>query len=323
MNLGWNSVVLLLTGVFTLYSTIMSLHHATPLFYAHRLSAALQKHIHFKMDCYQPTGSFKIRGIGQLCEQALAEGYKALVIASGGNAGLATAYAGWKLGLPTTVVLPTNTPLHVQANIRVLGAKVILHGAVWDEANVHALTLADTPGTLYVPPFDHPTLWDGHASVIEECAAQLPEPDLVLVAVGGGGYFLGVLEGLKRVGWEHTQIYTAETEGADALYQSIQQKAWITLPAITSVATSLGAKQVAHAAYQEAQQTRVSSYRVSDAQAVAACSAFLNDMNVLVEPACGAALAAVYEVPELVADAQNILVLVCGGRGFQVTDLDL
>lgn len=301
----------------------MSLHHATPLFYAHRLSAALQKRIYFKMDCYQPTGSFKIRGIGRLCQQALDEGYRALVIASGGNAGLATAYAGWKLGLPTTVVLPTKTPLHVQDNIRAWGAEVLLHGNVWDEANAHALTLADDPKTLYVPPFDHPTLWEGHASVIEECATELEQPDAVLVAVGGGGYFLGVLEGLQRVGWDRTQVYTAETHGADALYQSIQQEAWVTLPAITSIASSLGAKQVARAAYEVAQQERVVAYRVSDAQAVAACRAFLDEMNVLVEPACGAALAAVYEVPELLADAQTILVLVCGGRGFQVADLDL
>lgn len=300
------------------------LHHVTPLFYAHRLSAALGKHIHFKMDCYQPTGSFKIRGIGRFCQQAREKGCQALVIASGGNAGLATAYAGWKLDLPTTVVLPKNAPIHIQQKIKALGAEVVLYGSVWDEANAHALTLADGSGTLYVPPFDHPVLWDGHASVIEECAAELPEPDAVLVAVGGGGYFLGVLEGLRRVGWEQTQIYTAETEGADALYQSIQQQQWLTLPAITSVASSLGAKQVAESAYTAAQQLRVTPYTVTDKQAVAACRSFLDDMGVLVEPACGAALAAVYQVPNvLLADAQNILVLVCGGRGFQVEGLNL
>lgn len=300
-----------------------TLHHATPLFYTHRLSAALGKHIHFKMDCYQPTGSFKIRGIGRLCQQAEKEGRRALVIASGGNAGLATAYAGWKLGLSTTVVLPTNAPIHVQHGIQVLGAELLLYGSVWDEANARALILADRSEALYVPPFDHPILWEGHASVIEECAAEMPEPDAVLVAVGGGGYFLGVLEGLRRVGWKQTQVYTAETQGADALYQSIQQQQWLTLPAITSIAASLGAKRVAEAAYIAAQQPRVTPYTVTDHQAIAACRSFLNDMGVLVEPACGAALAAVYQVPDVLAHAQNVLVLVCGGRGFQVEGLNL
>lgn len=297
------------------------LHHSTPLFFAHRLSAELGKRVYFKMDCYQPTGSFKIRGIGHLCQQAVAEGYRQFVIASGGNAGLATAYSGWKLGVPTTVVLPAATAEYIQANIRALGAEVVLHGAVWDEAHAHALTLAEAPEALYVPPFDHPTIWEGHASVIEECAAAMEEPDAVVVAVGGGGYFLGVLEGLERVGWSRTQVWTAETQGADALYQSLQQGEWLTLPAITSVAHSLGAKRVARQAYEAAQQEQVNAYTVTDAQAIASCRAFLDELGVLVEPACGAALAAVYAESERLATAETLLVLVCGGRGWRMENL--
>lgn len=300
------------------------LHHATPLFLDHHLSAVLGKRVYFKMDCYQPTGSFKVRGIGRLCQQARAEGYRRFVIASGGNAGLATAYAGWKLGIPTTVVLPRRTPLHVQTNIRALGAEVLLYGAVWDESHAYALTLAEAPDALYVPPFDHPVLWEGHASVIEECAAELTEaPDAVVVAVGGGGYFLGVLEGLKRVGWTQTTVYTAETKGADALFQSVQQGERVTLSGITSIASSLGAKQVAQAAYEGAQQTHVHSYTVTDAEALVACKSFLDNWGSLVEPACGAALAAVYPRSDLLDGVETVLVLVCGGRSWRVEQLPL
>ena len=192
---------------------------------------------------------------------------------------------------------------------------------MWDEAHAHALTLAEAPEALYIPPFDHPTVWDGHASVMEECAAAMPEPDAIVVAVGGGGYFLGVMEGLKRVGWTQTQVWTAETIGADALAQSLQQKTWVTLPAITSIASSLGAKRVARPAYEAAQQDRVRAYTVTDAQALQACRSFLDDMGSLVEPACGAALAAVYPAHPWLESVQTVLILVCGGRGLRLADL--
>ena len=100
------------------------------------------------------------------------------MIASGGNAGLATAFAGWKLGVPTTVVLPLATSVAMQDKIRHLGARVELAGRVWDEAHAVAVELAAREAAEYIPPFDHPTLWRGHATVVAECAAQMPEPDI-------------------------------------------------------------------------------------------------------------------------------------------------
>lgn len=295
-----------------------ALHHPTPLFLAHRLSALHQQSIYFKMDCYQPTGSFKIRGIGRRCQEAKAQGCRHFVIASGGNAGLATAYAGWKLKVPTTVVLPLKTPVAMQEKIRSLGARVELAGQVWDEAHAVAVDLAAKENAVYIPPFDHPTLWEGHASVIAECAAQMPEPDWIVVAVGGGGYFCGVMQGLKEQGWHQAKVLTAETVGSNCLQAALQAGERVELATINSIASSLGAKQVAQQAFEYAQQERVQSHAVTDAQALEAVEGFLEDVGTLVEPACGAALSTVYQpIPQLEQGA-TVLVLVCGGAGMNL-----
>lgn len=296
----------------------MVLHHETPVFLAHRLTAQQGRSVYFKMDCYQPTGSFKVRGIGMRCQEAKENGCQQFVIASGGNAGLATAYAGWQLNVPTTVVLPLKTPLSVQEKITSLGAVVKLAGQIWDEANAVALELAEKDDVVYISPFDHPTIWRGHASVISECAAQMLEPDWIVVAVGGGGYFCGVMEGLKAVGWSKTRILTTETVGSACLDTALKAGERVVLDSIDSIASSLGAKQVAAQAYEYAQQARVQSHLVTDAQTLKAIELFAEDMGTLVEPACGAALSAVYHGNTAIEEDASVLVLVCGGAGMSL-----
>ncbi|MGH1337818.1 MAG: pyridoxal-phosphate dependent enzyme [Aureispira sp.] len=295
-----------------------TLHQETPLFLAHRLSAEQERSIYFKMDCYQPTGSFKIRGVGKRCQEAKAAGYQHFVIASGGNAGLATAYAGWKLKVPTTVVLPVKTSVAMQEKIRNLGATVKLAGQVWDEAHAVAIKLADSADAVYISPFDHPTLWEGHASVLAECATQMPEPDVIVVAVGGGGYFCGVMQGVAEQGWNKTRVLVAETKGANCLQVALEAGERVALKSIDSIASSLGAKQVAAQAFEYAQQDRVQTHVVTDGQALDAVGLFLEDIGTLVEPACGAALSAVYHPGTWLDDVSSVLVLVCGGAGMNL-----
>ncbi len=294
------------------------LHSKTPLFYAHQLSDQLNKKIYFKMDCHQPTGSFKIRGVGKRCQEAVEQGYEHFVIASGGNAGLATAYAGWKMGIQTTVVVPTTTKEFMRAKIAALGATVKVFGDAWNDANVFAQSLVKKENAIYIPPFDHPTIWSGNASVIDECDTQMTPPDAVIVAVGGGGYFCGVMEGLLRNGWKNTKVITAETDGAASMKKAMEQHKLITLDKIDSIASSLGAKRVAKQAFEYGIKKEVLSYAVSDGQALDACRLFLNETGNLVEPACGAALSAVYHNLEVIQEVDSILVLVCGGSGLSL-----
>jgi L-serine/L-threonine ammonia-lyase len=297
------------------------LHNKTPVLYSHALSAKLCKKIYFKMDCHQPSGSFKIRGVGKRCQEAAKEGSNHFVIASGGNAGLATAYAGWKLGVKTTVVVPSTTSLAMCNKISHLDAQVKVFGDVWDDTNIYAQSLVKKENATYIHPFDHPSIWQGNASVIDECVLQIDQPDTVLVSVGGGGYFCGIMEGLERNSWNKTKVITAETHGAASLKKAIEAKELITLDKIESIASSLGAKRVAQRAFDWALEKEVRAYSVSDNEAIAACQAFLEETGSLVEPACGAALAAVYQNLDVIQDSDSVLVMVCGGSGLSLDKL--
>ena len=290
----------------------MPLHIQTPLILSAPLSRAAGRTVRLKLEALQPPGSFKIRGIGLACEHYAQAGAQRFVSSSGGNAGLAVAYAGRLLGIAVTVVVPATTSERARHLLQLEGAELIVHGDSWQEANALAQSLL-THSDAFLHPFDNPLLWRGHASMIDEVAASGPKPGAVLLSVGGGGLLAGAAEGLARNGWGDVPLLAVETTGAASLHAAMQAGVRVELPAITSVATSLGARQVCARAFELGQSGRVRSLLVSDEQAVAACTRFLDDHRLLVEPACGAALAVAYAQPQALSDFQDILVIVCGG----------
>ncbi|WP_339469533.1 pyridoxal-phosphate dependent enzyme [Pseudomonas capeferrum] len=289
----------------------MTLHIQTPLIESRPLSLAAGRKVWLKLDALQPCGSFKLRGVGHACEVHHARGARHFVSSSGGNAGLAVAYAGRKLGVPVTVVVPETTTERAKELLRLEDANVVVHGSSWQEANELAQTLLGT-GDAFIHPFDDPLLWAGHASLIDEVAASRVKPDAVVLSVGGGGLLSGVVEGLKRNGWDDVPVLAVETTGAASLHAAVQAGHPVELERLASVATSLGAKRVADQALECVRSHPVHSHLVSDRAALEACERFLLDHRVLVEPACGAALALAYEADTL-ARYSNVLVVVCGG----------
>ncbi|PZQ40788.1 MAG: serine dehydratase [Pseudomonas putida] len=289
----------------------MTLHIQTPLIESRPLSLAASRTVWLKLDALQPCGSFKLRGVGHACEVHHARGARHFVSSSGGNAGLAVAYAGRKLGVPVTVVVPETTTERAKELLHQEDAKVVVHGSSWQEANALAQTLVG-PHDAFIHPFDDPRLWAGHASLIDEVAATGYKPDAVVLSVGGGGLLSGVVEGLKRNGWDDVPVVAVETEGAASLHAAVQAGHPVELERLASVATSLGAKRVADQAMACVHEHPVHSVLVSDRAALQACERFLADHRVLVEPACGAALAVTYEAGKL-DGYSNVLVVVCGG----------
>ncbi len=292
----------------------MSLHINTPLIASTSLSARTGREVWLKLDALQPAGSFKIRGVGLACQTYQERGARRFVSSSGGNAGLAVAYAGRQLGVPVTVVVPQTTTERAKSLIAAEGAQVQVHGTSWVEANAHAQSLLDAQ-SAFIHPFDDPLLWQGHASLVDEVAAAGLQPDLIVLSVGGGGLLCGVLAGLARNGWSDIPVLAMETMGADSLAQALATRSHVTLPAIRSIATSLGARQVCRQAFEQSQRLPVRSAVVDDRAAVEAALAFADDHRVIVEPACGAALAAVYQNLAALEAAQRVLVVVCGGVG--------
>ncbi len=301
-----------------------SIHLKTPLILSHPLSERIGKKVYLKMDCLQPTGSFKVRGVGHACQKALVGGYDKLVSSSGGNAGLATAHCGNVLGMDTTVCLPTTATSEVKHKIRKLGAKVVVEGSQWSESNAHAESLVAESGgkAVLIHPFDMPELWEGHATLVQELKEELPEkPSMIIACVGGGGLLMGILKGLKDCEWQDSvRVLACETCGADALAQSLQKRERVQLDSIRSVAKSLGADRIAEDILNECMsgQFSLDSMVVTDEEAVSSCFKFALDHNVLVEPACGASLAPLYFHSEKLKEHINdaVVVEVCGGGAF-------
>ena len=290
----------------------MPLHIETPLVDSLALSQASGRRVLLKLDAVQPPGSFKLRGIGAACEAHAQRGATRFVSSSGGNAGIAVAHAGRRLGIAVTVVVPESTTAHARRLIAQEGAHVVVHGESWMEANAMASSLVGATDA-FLHPFDDPLLWPGHATMIDEAARQGPRPDAVVLSVGGGGLLCGVVEGLRRNGWPEVPVVAVETDGAESLGASLRAGHRVTLAAITSIATSLGAKQVCERAFDLARQHPVVPATVTDRAAVDACLRFADDHRLVVEPACGAALALAYDRSPALEPFDCVLIVVCGG----------
>lgn len=256
---------------------------------------------------------------------------------SEGNAGLACATTALTLGRNATIVVPLTARPLVMDRLRSLGATVVQHGRNWPEADAYLrqefLTPSPTTFPVYVPPFNHPDVWSGAATLITELTTQTPPSvplDAIVCSVGGGGLLNGIMQGLEHHGkllgrcGRPPSVLAVETVGADSLHASVVAGEHVTLPGITSIATSLGATRVSDRSWEWATtRENLVSATVSDADAAMACVRFLQDARIMVEPACGATLAPVYNgdlrrrVGKGLDDeewaARNVVLVVCGG----------
>ena len=297
-----------------------ALHTVTPLLAHTDLSRRLKRQVWLKMESSQPSGSFKMRGLGMLCQRAAQRGASHFVCPSGGNAGFAAAMAGVALGIPTTILVPETTSEKVRAAIAGIGAELIVIGAVWDETNLAALAMCRADNAVYIPPFDHPDIWDGNATLIDEVVEKI-RFDVVICSVGGGGLLAGIVQGLQKHGLQNVPVIAVETTGAASFSAAIAAGEVVTLPEITSIATTLGAKRVAQRAFDLSRQHPVFSVTVTDRQATDACVSFADDLRTLVEPACGAALAVAYQNMQVLRPFKQPLIVVCGGIGVDTDNI--
>ena len=257
---------------------------------------------------------------------------------SGGNAGLACATSAVALNRPATIVLPTTVSPLIKEKLLTLGVNVHSVGNAWAQADrfLRDELLAHDPSGVYVPPFDHQHVWDGASTIVSELREQLDVPiHGIVCSVGGGGLVNGVTQAVESQPWNGAggpstdtkpTIIAVETEGADSLNASIRAGRHITLPGITSIATSLGASRVSEQTWRWSQTSKhLLSMTVSDADAAISCVRFADDARLLIEVSCGATLAVAYrgDLRRLLGKglgddewaARNVVLEVCGGSG--------
>jgi threonine dehydratase len=242
----------------------------TPLIEAHWLSDELGFDVLLKCENLQRAGSFKIRGayyaIASLNDD---ERQRGVITYSSGNHGQAVALAARIFGIKAVVVMPTTAPRIKVEGARQLGAEVVLEGTTSTERYDRAMQLSAAAGYTVVPPFDHPDIIAGQGTVGLEIIEDCPDAQAILVPVGGGGMLSGVSAYVKQTSGQ-CQVIGVEPEIADAMYQSRQAGAPVTIEAKQTVADGLmpvrpGDLTFGHAAHFTDELVRVSEEAIIDA----------------------------------------------------------
>jgi len=285
----------------------------SPLRYSHWLSEVVKGDVYLKLECLNPGRSFKIRGATNtlLSQEELPQ---QVITASGGNHGLGVAIACQRLDLPCKVILPTSTSSYRVALLEQLGAEVALQGEAWDEANKVALREAEQEGTLYIHPFADRPVIIGQGTIMMEIDQRqaLDQIDNFVASVGGGGLLAGNALALEAMNYP-TNIIAVETKGADSLATSLHAGELQTLPAITSIAKTLGAKTTTPFIFETMTRLVDDMFVISDRDAVKTMFEFLDQEKLLVEPATSCSVSAMLQHPDRFQD-QTTVIVICGSN---------
>ncbi|MEE1753020.1 threonine/serine dehydratase [Streptomyces sp. SP18CS02] len=254
------------------------------------------------LEFMQHTGSFKARGAQNFIQAHRDAGTlpaAGITIASGGNAGLACAWAAEQQGVRATVFLPTTAPQVKAAKLRDYGADVRLTGTEYAEALAACEEFAADTGALASHAYDHPLIAAGAGTLLEEIHQQLPDLDTVVVAVGGGGLFAGIA---TAAGHHGIRTVAVEPTNCRALNAAIEAGRLVDVAVDSIAADSLGARRTSAMALHAAQQDRVHSVLVPDTEIVHARQALWDHRRVAVEHGAATALAALLSPDQHVPD---------------------
>ena len=239
--------------------------------------------VYFKPENLQLTGAYKIRGayykISTLSDEEKAKG---LITASAGNHAQGVAYAARKFGAPAIVVMPTTTPLLKVNRTKELGAEVVLHGNVYDEACEKAKELAAEHGYTFVHPFDDLEVATGQGSIAMEIVKELPTVDTILVPVGGGGLSTGVSTLAKMLN-PKIKVIGVEPAGANCLQESLKAGHPVTLENVNTIADGTAVKTPGETIFPYLQENLDDVITIEDDELIVAFLDILENHKMLVE----------------------------------------
>jgi threonine dehydratase len=265
--------------------------------------------IWLKLEQLQVSGSFKARGmLNRLrCNPIPAAG---VVVASGGNAGIATAAAAQHLGVPCEVFLPEVSSTAKRAKLAALGAKVRIAGAVYADALAACLEQQARTGALLTHAYDQAEVVEGAGTLGSEIEAQAGVPNHLLVSVGGGGLIAGLASWFES----RCAIHALEPELAPTLHAARLAGEPIDVSVSGVAADSLGAKRIGQIAWQVAQQWVQHSHLVSDAAISAAQRELWHELRIAAEPAAALPLAALRTGAIKPLPHETVCLVICGAN---------
>lgn len=291
----------------------------TPLLPLPMMHSNLPAHLRLKLENLQVSGSFKARGaFNNLLQASQEQRQRGVMVASGGNHGLAIAYAAARLNIPATIYLPTTASADRANRIIAQGATVLRFGDNPSDALQRAQEHAANEGLLYIHPFDADWTIQGTGTLGLELLDDLPELDCVLIAIGGGGLIGGMAAAIKQMRPD-VWIIGVEPVGAAKMQASIRAGHVVALPHITTIADTLAPRMVGTRTLALAQRYVDEIVLVDDAQMVEAMRWLWTECNQLVEPAGAAVIAALLSGAVTLGPASphpctHPVALICGGN---------
>lgn len=268
-----------------------------------------------KCEFMQHTGTFKPRGAFNRILSAAENGELdpdiGIVVASGGNAGMANAYAAAQLGVPATVFVPQNAPAVKVARLQAYGATVIQHGSEYAIAFEAAVKHAADTGAVYCHAYDQREIAAGAGTMGTELLEQLAgNVDTIILAVGGGGLMAGVAAATEGI----ATVVAVEPHGIPTLNAALAHGGPVDIAVSGIAVDSLGARRIGDIAYAVAVRTGVRSVLVSDDDIINARTTLWADRRIAVEHGTAAALAALTTGAYRPRDGERIVIVLCGAN---------
>ena len=283
----------------------------TPLIHSPYLSKSSGNNVYLKPENMQVTGAYKIRGayykISTLTDEEKARG---LVTASAGNHAQGVAYAAQAAGVAATIVMPTTTPLVKVNNTKDYGANVVLHGEVFDDAAELAAQLAEEQGLTYVHPFNDLTLATGQGTIAYEIFQDLPDVDVILIPIGGGGLAAGVSTLAKLLN-PNVEVIGVEPTGAASMKASLEAGHVVTLPTASTIADGVAVKTPGDLVFPYVQQNVDRVLALEDGELVEAFLDIMERHKMIVE---NAGLLTVAALKHLDCKGKNVVSVLSGGN---------
>ena len=278
----------------------------------HCAEAITEADVWLKLECLQPTGSFKARGAtNKLLTTPTAQLAQGIVTASGGNHGLATARAARLAGVPAIVFVPQTVTAEKVAKLRKWGAEVRTVGSMWDESNRAALDFAQATGATYFHPFADPAVVAGQGTIGLEILEQLPDIETVLVAIGGGGLISGIATAIKAKK-PSVRIIGIEPVGSPTLQASMAAGHVVRLPEVTTRVATMACGKTEDAVFEIVRQSVEDIVLIADQDMIDAARWLWFEFGIAADLSGAAAVAALRSGRIRLRAGEHACGLVCG-----------
>jgi threonine dehydratase len=271
-------------------------------------------HAWFKFENLQRTGSFKERGaLNRMMLLPEEHRRRGVIAASAGNHAQGVAYHASRLGIPATIVMPERTPLVKVSATQRYGARVVLHGSVYDEAMAEALRIQRDEGQTLIHPFDDPAIIAGQGTIGLEVLEQVPDVDVVVCGVGGGGIISGIALAIKETRPE-VRIVGVESSALPAALRARQAGHPVVIPPAETIAEGIAVRKIGDTTFQHIERYVDELVTVSEEEIAAGVLLLLEREKTVAEAACATTVAAVCNGHVRDVEGKNVVLILSGGN---------